>query len=150
MFYIIYVFNFLILFVMCNPSELFLFYVTNTDATGKVTHTWMANHISGGYTWFHSPSWKDFRYYTKDQAKILKKELDKYQKLLKKNGTTYKSEYKIMSLKAAVNFHIKRMKELMMNRELVNYSEYLSTKHKVTSDIAREERGDKSIPIRVF
>ena len=135
---------------MSNSSELFLFYVTNTDATGKVTHTWMANHVTGGYTWFHSPSWKEFRYYTKEQAKAIKKELDKYQKLLKKNGTTYKSEYKIMSLKAAVNFHIKRMKELMMNRELVNYSEYIITKQKIASDISREERGDKSIPIRVF
>ena len=110
----------------------------------------MANHISGGYTWFHSPSWKDFRYYTKDQAKELKKELDKYQKLLKKNGITYKSDYKIMSLKAAVNFHIKRMKELMMNRELVNYSEYITTKQKIAGDIAREERGDKTIPINIF
>ena len=135
---------------MSNPSELFLFYVTNTDATGKVTHTWMANHVNGGYTWFHSPSWKDFRYYTKEQAKTLKKELDKYQKLLKKNGSTYMSEYKIMSLKAAVNFHIKRMRELMENREAVNYSGYLSTKQKIAADIAREERGDKTIPIQVF
>jgi sensor c-di-GMP phosphodiesterase-like protein len=135
---------------MSNPSELFLFYVTNTDATGKVTHTWMANHVNGGYTWFHSPSWKEFRYYTKEQAKTLKKELDKYQKLLKKNGSTYKSEYKIMSLKAAVNFHIKRMRELMENREAVNYSGYLSTKQKISADIAREERGDKTIPINIF
>ena len=109
----------------------------------------MANHVSGGYTWFHSPSWKDFRYYTKEQAKTLKKELDKYQKLLKKNGTTYKSEYKIMSLKAAVNFHIKRIKELMENREAVNYSGYLETKQKIASDIAREERGDRTIPIHI-
>jgi sensor c-di-GMP phosphodiesterase-like protein len=109
----------------------------------------MANHVSGGYTWFHSPSWKEFRYYTKEQAKTLKKELDKYQKLLKKNGTSYKSEYKIMSLKAAVNFHIKRMKELMENRELVNYSGYLTTKQKIAADITREERGDKTIPIYI-
>lgn len=132
---------------MATSSELYLFYVTNTDATGKVTHTWMANHISGGYTWHNTPSWKEFRYYTKEQAKTLKKELDKYQKLIKKNGSTYTSEYKIMSLKAAVNFTIKRMKELMETRELVNYSGYLSTKQKVAADIAREERGDKTIPI---
>lgn len=137
------------LIVMATSSGLYLFYVTNTDATGKVTHTWMANHVSGSYTWFHSPSWKEFRYYTKEQAKNIKKELDKYQKLLKKNGTTYKSEYKIMSLKSAVNFHIKRMKELMESRELVNYSGYLTTKQKIAADIVREERGDKSIPIYI-
>ena len=135
---------------MSNPSELFLFYVTNTDATGKVTHTWMANHVNGSYTWFHSPSWKEFRYYTKAQAKELKKELDQYQKLTKKNGSTHKSEYKIMSLKAAVNFYIKRMRELMINREAVNYSGYLETKQKIAADIAREERGDKTIPISIF
>lgn len=136
---------------MSNPSEMYLFYVTNTDATGKVTHTWMANHCnSGNYVWFHSPSWKEFRYFTKEQAKEIKKELDKYQKLCQKNGSTYKSEYKIMSLKSAVNFTIKRMRELMETRELVNYSGYILTKKRIKDDISREERGDKSIPIRVF
>ena len=136
---------------MSNPSEMYLFYVTNTDATGKVTHTWMANHCNNGsYAWFHSPSWKEFRYFTKEQAKEIKKELDKYQKLCQKNGSTYKSEYKIMSLKSAVNFTIKRMRELVETRELVNYSGYILTKKRIKDDISREERGDKTIPIRVF
>ena len=42
------------------------------------------------------------------------------------------------------------MEELMENREAVNYSGYLSTKQKIAADIAREERGDKTIPIQVF
>ena len=132
-----------------NSSAIYVFYVTNTDSTGKVTHTWMAKLITGALGCHNTPSWNQFRYFTLEQAKTIKKELDKYQKLCQKNGSTYKSEFKIMSLKTAVNHTIKRMKELMETRELASYSDYISVKQRISADIKREEKGIKELPLYV-
>ena len=134
---------------MSNPSELYLFYVTMTDITGKVSHTWMANSINGGRTCFNSPSWNQFRYYTKEQAKSIKKMLDQLEKIKQKGGSTIKSEYKIMSLKSAVNLYIKKMKEMMEKRLSVTISEYHKTETLLQKDIDRESKGIKEIPIYI-
>lgn len=134
---------------MSNPSELYLFYVTMTDITGKVSHTWMANSINGGRTCFNSPSWNQFRYYNKEQAKSIKKMLDQLEKIKQKGGSTIKSEYKIMSLKSAVNLYIKKMKEMMENRLSVTISEYHRTETLLQKDIDRESKGIKEIPIYI-
>ena len=134
---------------MSNSAELYLFYVTMTDNTGKVTHTWMANSINGYIECFNSPSWNKFRYYTKEQAKSIKKLLDKLENIKQKGGSTIKSEYKIMSLKSAVNFHIKKMKEMMEKRLPVTISEYYNTETILKKDIERESKDIKEIPIYI-
>ena len=134
---------------MSNPAELYLFYVTITDITGKVSHTWMANSISGYRTCFNSPSWNQFRYYNKEQAKSIKKMLDQLEKIKQKGGSTIKSEYKIMSLKSAVNFYIKKMKEAMENRLPVTISEYYKIEDILKKDIERESKDIKEIPIYI-
>lgn len=120
---------------MSNPAELYLFCVTMTDITGKVSHTWMANSINGYIECFNSPSWNKFRYYSKEQAKSIKKMLDQLEKIKQKSGSTIKTEYKIMSLKSAVNFHIKKMKEMMEKRLPVTISEYRKTETGIQKDI---------------
>ena len=134
---------------MSNPTELYLFYVTITDITGKVSYTWMANSINNGMTCFNSPSWNQFRYYTKDQAKSIKKMFDQLEKIKQKSGSTIKKEYKIMSLKSAINFYIKKMKELMEKRLPVTISEYYKTETIIKKDIERESKGIKEIPIHI-
>ena len=134
---------------MSNPAELYLLYVMMPDITGKVSHTWMANSISGDRTCFNSPSWNQFRYYTKEQAKSIKKMLDQLEKIKQKGGSTIKSEYKIMSLKSAVNFHIKKMKEMMEKRLPVTISEYYNTEAILKKDIERESKYIKEIPIYI-
>ena len=134
---------------MGNPAELYLFYVTMTDITGKVSHTWMANSINGARTCFNTPSWNQFRYYTKEQSKSIKKMLDQLEKIRQKDGSTIKNEYKIMSLKSAVNFYIKKMKELLEKRLPVTISEYYRTETLLQKDIDRESKGIKEIPIYI-
>ena len=134
---------------MNNSAELYLFYVTMTDNTGKVSHTWMANSNNGYIECFNSPSWNKFRYYTKEQAKSIKKMLDQLEKIKQKGGSTIKSEYKIMSLKSAVNFHIKKMKEMMEKRLPVTISEYYKTEAILKKDIERESKYIKEIPIYI-
>ena len=134
---------------MSNPAELHLFYVTMTDITGKVSHTWMANSINGYIECFNSPSWNKFRYYSKKQAKSIKKMLDQLEKIKQKGGSTIKTEYKIMSLKSAVNFHIKRMKEAMEKRLQVTISEYHKTEAGIQKDIEIVSKDIKEIPIYI-
>lgn len=134
---------------MSDPTELYLFYVTMTDITGKVSHTWMANYIGGGRTCFNSPSWNQFRYYNREQAKTIKKMLDQLEKIKQKGGSAIKNEYKIMSLKSAVNFHIKKMKEMMEKRLPVTISEYYKTEAILKKDIERESKDNKEIPIYI-
>ena len=134
---------------MSNPSELYLFYVTMTDNTGKVTHTWMANSINGYIECFNSPSWNKFRYYNKEQAKSIKKMLDQLEKIKQNGGSTIKSEYKIMCLKSAVNFHIKKMKEAMDNRLPVTISEYHKTETGIQKNIEIVSKDIKEIPIYI-
>ena len=134
---------------MSNPAELYLLYVTTTYITGKVSHTWMANSINGYIECFNSPSWNKFRYYTKEQAKSIKKMLDQLEKIKQKGGSTIKTEYKIMSLKSAVNFHIKKMKEMMEKRLLVTISEYRKTETGIQKDIEIVTKDIKEIPIYI-
>ena len=135
---------------MATSSELYLFYVTMTDNnTRKVTHTWMANSINGGRTCFNTPSWKDFRYYSKEQAQSIKKMLDVLNKIRQKDGAITNYEYKIMSLKSAVNFHIKKMKELMEKRLPVTIQECYRTEVMLQNEIDRESKGIKEIPLHI-
>ena len=134
---------------MSNPSELYLFYVTMTDNTGKVSHTWMANSNNGYIECFNSPSWNKFRYYSKEQAKSIKKLLEQVEKIKQKNGSTIKYEYKIMSLKSAVNFHIKKIKEMMEKRLPVTISEYNKTEAGIQKDIEIVSKDIKEIPIYI-
>ena len=134
---------------MSNPAELYLFYVTTTYITGKVSHTWMANSINGYIECFNSPSWNKFRYYTKEQAKSIKKMLDQLEKIKQKGGSTIKTEYKIMSLKSAVNFHIKKMKEMMEKRLPVTISDYHKTETNIQKDIEIVTKDIKEIPIYI-
>ena len=134
---------------MSNPSELYLFYVTMTENTGKITHTWMANYINGYIECFNSPSWNKFRYYTKEQAKSIKKLLDKVEKIKQKNESTIKTEYKIMSLKSAVNFHIKKIKEMMEKKLPVTISEYHKTETSIQKNIEMISKDIKEIPIYI-
>lgn len=135
---------------MATSSELYLFYVTMTDNnTGKVTHTWMSNSINGGRTCFNTPSWKDFRYYSKEQAQSIKKMLDVLNKIRQKDGAITNYEYKIMSLKSAVNFHIKKMKELMEKRLPVTVQECYRTEVMLQNEIDRESKGIKEIPLHI-
>ena len=135
---------------MATSSELYLFYVTMTDNnTGKVTHTWMSNSINGGRTCFNTPSWKDFRYYSKEQAQSIKKMLDVLNKIRQKDGAITNYEYKIMSLKSAVNFHIKKMKELMEKRLPVTIQECYRTEVMLQNEIDRESKGIKEIPLHI-
>ena len=135
---------------MATSSELYLFYVTMTDNnTGKVTHTWMANSINAGRTCFNTPSWKDFRYYSKEQAQSIKKMLDALNKIRQKDGAITNYEYKIMSLKSAVNFHIKKMKELMEKRLPVTIQECYRTEVMLQNEIDRESKGIKEIPLHI-
>ena len=134
---------------MSNPAELYLLYITMTDITGKVSHTWMANSINGYIECFNSPSWNKFRYYTKEQAKSIKKMLDQLEKIKQKGGSTIKTEYKIMSLKSAVNFHIKKMKEAMEKRLPVTISEYHKTETGIQKDIEIVSKDIKEIPIYI-
>ena len=135
---------------MATSSELYLFYVTMTDNnTGKVTHTWLSNSINGGRTCFNTPSWKDFRYYSKEQAQSIKKMLDVLNKIRQKDGAITNYEYKIMSLKSAVNFHIKKMKELMEKRLPVTIQECYRTEVMLQNEIDRESKGIKEIPLHI-
>ena len=134
---------------MSNPAELYLFYVTMTDITGKVSHTWTANSINGYIECFNSPSWNNFRYYTEEQAKSIKKMLDQLEKIKQKGGSTIKTEYKIMSLKSAVNFHIKKMKEMMEKRLPVTISDYHKTETNIQKDIEIVTKDIKEIPIYI-
>ena len=109
----------------------------------------MANSISGDRTCFNSPSWNQFRYYTKEQAKSIKKMLDQLEKIKQKGGSTIKTEYKIMSLKSAVNFHIKKMKEAMEKRLPVTISEYHKTETGIKKDIEIVSKDIKEIPIYI-
>ena len=134
---------------MSNPAELYLFYVTMTDITGKVSHTWMTNSINGYIECFNSPSWNKFRYYSKEQAKSIKKMLDQLEKIKQNGGSTIKTEYKIMSLKSAVNLHIKKMKEAMEKRLPVTISEYHKTETGIQKDIEIVSKDIKEIPIYI-
>ena len=90
-----------------------------------------------------------FRYYTKEQAKSIKKMLDQLEKIKQKGGSTIKSEYKIMSLKSAVNLYIKKMKEIMEKRLPATIYEYHKTETLLQKDIDRESKGIKEIPIYI-
>ena len=134
---------------MSNSAELYLFYVTMVDITGKLSHTWMANSINGYIECFNSPSWNKFRYYSKEQAKSIKKLLEQVEKIKQKNGSTIKYEYKIMSLKSAVNFHIKKIKEMMEKKLPVTISEYHKTEASIQKNIEIVSKDIKEIPIYI-
>lgn len=121
-------------------SDLYLLYVTTEKADGTKTSTWMANPSEGsGYILNSTPSTKYFRYYTKKQATEIKKSLDKLEKLSPFGGDNTKTTYKVMSLKAAVNQTIKRMKEQMITRMFANEMAVSQTKSRIDKDIRNAE-----------
>ena len=85
----------------------------------------------------------------KEQARSIKKMLDQLEKIKQKGGSTIKSEYKIMSLKSAVNFYIKKMKEAMEKRLPVTIEEYYKIEAILKKDIERESKDIKEIPIYI-
>lgn len=125
---------------MATASELYLFHVTEEKADGTTSSTWMANSSEGsGLAQRNVPSTKWFTYFTKEQATELKKLLDKKAKLQEKDYKV-KVTYKVMSLKSAVNYYCKRMKELMDTRQPAGTGTFNLTKRSVDSDIARLEK----------
>lgn len=129
-------------------SDLYLFYVTTEKADGTKVSTWMANSSDGGgYTCNNTPSTKFFRYYTKEQANEIKKSLDRLEKLSPWGGDKTKTTYKVMSLKAAVNHTIKRMKELMDTRILANASDVCLTKSQINTRIRKAETNDPELSV---
>ena len=151
---------------MSTSAELYLFYVTMTDNTGKVSHTWMANsnnfYIAKQFAYSERQQW-GFSESRKPSAKTSHAAhtlhpltgtgagelLDKLENIKQKGGSTIKSEYKIMSLKSAVNFHIKKMKEAMEKRCLVTVSEYNKTETGIQKDIEIVSKDIKEIPIYI-
>lgn len=129
-------------------SDLFLLYVTTEKANGTKSSTWMANSSDGGgYVLNNTPSTKFFRYYTKEQANEIKKSLDKLEKLnpWSREG---KTTYKVMSLKAAVNLTIKRMKENMRLRMLATERDVRKTKDSIDSRVCKAENKEiESVPV---
>jgi hypothetical protein len=129
-------------------SDLFLLYVTTEKADGKKTSTWMANSADGGgYALNNTPSTKFFRYYTKEQANEIKKSLDKLEKLTpwSREG---KTTYKVMSLRAAVNQTIKKMKEQMVLRMLASEKNVRATKNEIDTRVSKAEKQEsEKIPV---
>lgn len=130
-------------------SNLYLLYVTTEKADGTTTSTWMANSPDGGgYSCHNTPSTKFLRYWTKEQVSEIKKSFDKLEKLSPWGGSNTKTTFKVMSLKAAVNHTIKRMKELMDTRKLANVSDVRVTKSRIDSHIRSVEKGEpEELPV---
>ena len=125
-------------------SDLYLLRVSTEKADGTKTSTWMANSNDGaGYVLNNQPSAKFFRYYTKEQANEIKKSLDKLEKVSPFYGEGSKTTYKVMTLKAAVNQYIKRMKEQMILRQLANENDVRETKCSIDSRVRKAESNQR-------